>query len=151
MYLDLGALYHTQPHPTPPLHSTQPPQPTQPIQPPPSSAETAERTSKILHLLIQMIQLMEDVWISASLETHWNDPNLLGWMNTFQRWAYTPSFRLWWPILKPMYGRKFRRFMEERLSLADEDYPPTAPKVINRGDQIPIGVAETYWKRMQPQ
>ncbi len=134
---------------------TQPPQPTQLWRlwrpPQPSTAETAERTSKILHLLIQMIQLMEDAWISASLETHWNDPNLLGWMNTFQRWAYTPSFRLWWPILKPMYGRKFRRFMEERLSLADEDYPPTAPKVINRGDQIPIGVAETYWKRMQPQ
>ncbi len=124
---------------------------TQPTQPPPSSAETADRTSKILHLLIQMIQLMEDVWISASLETHWNDPNILGWMNTFQRWAYTPSFRLWWPILKPMYGRKFRRFMEERLSLADEDYPETVLDVVNRGTQIPSGVAEIYWKRMQPQ
>ena len=58
---------------------------------------------KTLHFLIQMIQLMEDVWFAAYLETHCNDPNNLGWMNTFQRWAYTPSFRLWWPILKPMY------------------------------------------------
>jgi hypothetical protein len=50
-----------------------------------------------------------------------------------------------------MYGRKFRRFMEERLSLADEDYPETVPNVVNRGTQIPSGVAEIYWKRMQPQ
>ncbi len=110
-----------------------------------------EEMGKTLHFLIQMIQLMEDVWFASYLETHWNDPNNLGWMNTFQRWAYTPSFRLWWPILKPMYGRKFRRFMEERLSLADEDYPPTDPKVINRGQDLPDGVARIYWKRMHEQ
>jgi hypothetical protein len=111
-----------------------------------------EEMDATLHFLIQMIQLMEDVWFAAYLETHWNDPNNLGWMNTFQRWAYTPSFRLWWPILKPMYGRKFRRFMEERLSLADKDYPPTMPSVNNHGeltaDQLPPGVAQIYWKRM---
>jgi GNAT superfamily N-acetyltransferase len=105
-----------------------------------------------LHFLIQMIQLMEDVWLAACLDTYWNDPNNLGWMNMFQRWAYTPSFRLWWPILKPMYGRKFRRFMEERLSLADEDYPPTTAKVNNQGEltgqELPSGVAQIYWRRM---
>jgi GNAT superfamily N-acetyltransferase len=110
-----------------------------------------EEIGQTLHFLIQMIQLMEDVWFASYLETHWNDPNNLGWMNTFQRWAYTPSFRLWWPILKPMYGRKFRRFMEERLSLADEDYPPTDPEVINRGENPPAGVAQIYWKRMHEQ
>jgi GNAT superfamily N-acetyltransferase len=51
-----------------------------------------------------------------------------------------------------MYGRKFRRFMEERLSLADEDYPPTMPSVKNHGalsaNQLPPGVAQTYWRRM---
>jgi GNAT superfamily N-acetyltransferase len=105
--------------------------------------------SKTLHFLTQMIQLMEDVWFGSELEVHWNDPNNLGWMNTFQRWAYTPSFRLWWPILKPMYGRKFRRFMEERLSLADEDYPKTMANV-NKwpGTNPPDGVAQVYWKRM---
>ena len=118
---------------------------------PPAIAPTPEEMSKTLHFLIQMIQLMEDVWFAAYLETHWNDPNNLGWMNTFQRWAYTPSFRLWWPILKPMFGRKFRRFMEERLSLADEDYPPTAATVTNRGTTLPDGVAQTYWERMHVQ
>jgi GNAT superfamily N-acetyltransferase len=112
---------------------------------------TPEEMGKTLHFLIQMIQLMEDVWFASYLETHWNDPNNLGWMNTFQRWAYTPSFRLWWPILKPMYGRKFRRFMEERLSLADEDYPPTTATVTNQGKNPPDGVAQIYWKRMHEQ
>jgi GNAT superfamily N-acetyltransferase len=112
---------------------------------------TSQEISKTLHFLTQMIQLMEDVWFGSELEEHWNDPNNLGWINTFQRWAYTPSFRLWWPILKPMYGRKFRRFMEERLSLADEDYPETRVKVIELPKSDPRqkrGVAEVYWRRM---
>lgn len=109
---------------------------------------SADETGRTLHFLTQMLQLMEDVWLAAYLETHWNDPNNLGWMNTFQRWAYTPSFRLWWPILKPMYGRKFRRFMEERLSLRDDDYPPTTDHVTNHGGELPAGVAQTYWNRM---
>jgi GNAT superfamily N-acetyltransferase len=115
-----------------------------------AEAPQPEEMDKTLHFLTQMIQLMEDAWFAASLDTYWNDPNNLGWMNTFQRWAYTPSFRLWWPILKPMYGRKFRRFMEERLSLADEDYPPTMETVKNRGSNLPSGVAQVYWRRMHP-
>ena len=93
----------------------------------PVGCVTPEEMRETLHFLIQMIQLMEDVWLGLSggaLER----PNNLGWMNIFQRWAYTPSFRLWWPILKPMHGRKFRRFMEERFNLADEDYPETGPR-----------------------
>jgi hypothetical protein len=118
---------------------------------PDSSLDTAmnsEEMTSVLHFLLQIIQLMEDVWVGCHFETHWNDPNNLGWMNAFQRWAYTPSFRLWWPILKPLYGSKFRRFMEERLSLADEDYPPTLATVKNRKNTLPHGVAQIYWKRM---
>jgi hypothetical protein len=109
-----------------------------------------EEISKTLHFLTQMIQLMEDVWVGSELEEHWNDPNNLGWMNTFQRWAYTPSFRLWWPILKPMYGRKFRRFAEERLNLADEDYPKTRVTVVKLPDEgsPQSGVAQVYWRRI---
>src|SRR6266496_2197333 len=108
-----------------------------------------EEIGATLHFLTQMIQLMEDTWFAISLDTHWTDPNNIGWMNLFQRWAYTPSFRLWWPILKPMYGRKFRRFMEERFSLSDEDYPETLATVKKHaaGD-LPNGVAQLYWKRM---
>ena len=111
-------------------------------------AMTPEETTSVLHFLLQIIQLMEDVWVGCDFETHWNDPNNLGWMNAFQRWAYTPSFRLWWPILKPLYGSKFRRFIEERLSLADEDYPPTTATVNKLQTGVPDGVAQVYWKRM---
>jgi len=114
----------------------------------PITSMTAEEVRATLYFLVQIIQLMEDAWLACHLETHWNHPNNLGWMNAFQRWAYTPSFRLWWPILKPMYGSKFRRFMEERLSLADEDYPPTTATVTNQGKNLPDGVAQIYWKRM---
>ena len=116
-----------------------------------SSSDTAmnsEEMSKALHFLVQIIQLMEDAWLSCYLDTHWNHPNNLGWMNTFQRWAYTPSFRLWWPILKPIYGSKFRRFMEEHLDLAEDDYPTTTGKVSDRGHNVPDGVAQIYWNRM---
>jgi Patatin-like phospholipase len=111
-------------------------------------ATTPEETTSVLHFLLQIIQLMEDVWVGCDFETHWNDPNNLGWMNAFQRWAYTPSFRLWWPIVKPLYGSKFRRFIEERLSLADEDYPPTTATVNKHQTGVPDGVALVYWKRM---
>jgi hypothetical protein len=49
-----------------------------------------------------------------------------------------------------MHGRKFRRFMEERLSLADEDYPKTLATVRKHDDspELPKGVAQVYWKRM---
>jgi hypothetical protein len=107
----------------------------------------SKEMGSVLHFLVQIIQLMEDVWLICSLDTHFNDPNNLGWMNMFQRWAYTPTFRLWWPLLKSMYGSKFRRFMEERLDLADEDYPETLGEV--DPDQIDLdGLAMTYWTRM---
>ena len=114
----------------------------------PETPMTSEEMTSVLHFLLQIIQLMEDVWFGCHFETHWNDPNNLGWMNAFQRWAYTPSFRLWWPVVKPMYGSKFRRFIEERLSLADEDYPPTTATVNKHQTRVPDGVARTYWKRM---
>ena len=118
----------------------------------PVSLMTSEEMRQTLHFLVQIMQLMEDVWLSCNLDTHFNDPNNLGWMNTFQRWAYTPSFRFWWPLLKPMYGSKFRRFMEEQLDLADGDHPAVHGEVRRHArehDSLPRGLAETYWVRMQ--
>jgi GNAT superfamily N-acetyltransferase len=116
----------------------------------PVALMTTEEMCATLHFLVQIIQLMEDVWLGCQLDTHFTDPNNLGWINTFQRWAYTPSFRLWWPLLKSMYGSKFRRFMEERLDLADEDYPETKGAVtLHSSAVIPQGLAQTYWARMR--
>jgi len=136
--------------------NAQPQEPAEPLPEKPTEASgqkpgeaSPEEIGATLHFLKEMIQLMEDTWFAISLDTHWTDPNNVGWINTFQRWAYTPSFRLWWPILKPMYGRKFRRFMEERFSLSDEDYPETLATVKKHaGGDLPKGVAQLYWKRM---
>jgi hypothetical protein len=68
-----------------------------------------------LHLLLQMTQLMEDVWVNASLDTHASHPLNLGWNNLFMRWASTPYFQLWWPILKPLYGIGFREWVDEAI------------------------------------
>jgi hypothetical protein len=60
---------------------------------------------------------MEDVWFVAHLDTHWNHPINVGWMNYFQRWACAPLFRLWWPLLSPQFNLRFRRFMEGQCDL----------------------------------
>jgi hypothetical protein len=64
------------------------------------------------------MQLMEDVWLGCRLDTHWNHPLNLGWTNLFQRWTSAATFRMWWPVLKPLYGSKFLRFMEEQMGLS---------------------------------
>jgi GNAT superfamily N-acetyltransferase len=88
----------------------------------PQSAQTQSPTGKepiiTLHLLLKMIQLMEDIWLCCRLDTHWNHPLNLGWTNLFQRWTSAATFRMWWPILKPLYGSKFLRFMDEQMGLA---------------------------------
>jgi GNAT superfamily N-acetyltransferase len=88
----------------------------------PQSGQTHLPTGKenitTLHLLLKMMQLMEDVWLGCRLDTHWNHPLNLGWTNLFQRWTSAATFRMWWPVLKPLYGSKFLRFMEEQMGLS---------------------------------
>jgi GNAT superfamily N-acetyltransferase len=78
---------------------------------------TVKETITTLHLLLKMIQFMEDVWLCCRLDSHWNHPLNLGWTNLFQRWTSAPTFGMWWPVLKPLYGSKFLRFMEEQMGL----------------------------------
>ena len=92
------------------------------------------RCAQTLYFLVQIIQLMEDAWLVCHLETHWNDPNNLGWMNAFQRWAYTPSFRLWWPILKPMYGRQIPPFYGRASQISRTKIIPTTMDEVNIAD-----------------
>ena len=59
--------------------------------------------------------LMEDTITACALQTHGNHPMNLGWSNLFARWATAPTFRKWWPLLKPMYGPVLRDFLEDRF------------------------------------
>ena len=81
---------------------------------------TSKEAATTLHLLLIMLQLMEDAWVSCRLDTHWNHPLNLGWTNLFHRWTGATSFRMWWPLLKPLYGSRFIRFLDEQMGLSAE-------------------------------
>src|ERR1017187_9111220 len=49
-----------------------------------------------------------------------------GWINYFRRWAATPSFRRWWPVLAPLYELGLREFVERHLAVGAVD-PQSLP------------------------
>ena len=63
---------------------------------------------------------MEDVWLACELDRWWMHPLNLGWINLFARWATSPAFRFWWPLLAPMFGPGFRRFIHERFPTRED-------------------------------
>ncbi|HEX4132188.1 MAG TPA: hypothetical protein VHZ24_19315 [Pirellulales bacterium] len=71
-----------------------------------------------LHFVLQAMRLMENVYSSCYLDTHADHPLNVGWLNVFQRWAYTPTFRFWWPVIKPLFGSGVRQYVEQRLFLS---------------------------------
>ena len=79
----------------------------------PSSADLAPS----LHIMRQAILFMEETFISEDLERLYNHPVYLGLMNYFARWTYAPVFRMWWPLLRSMYTRRFTSFMERMYDL----------------------------------
>ncbi len=84
---------------------------------PPNAAieHTEEQSAAELTTLLRMIQLMEDVWLTCALDKWWAHPLNIGWINLFARWATSPAFRFWWPLLSPMYSDDFRQFMTNRF------------------------------------
>ncbi|MGH7616579.1 MAG: hypothetical protein ACREPM_05065, partial [Gemmatimonadaceae bacterium] len=70
-----------------------------------------------LHVMRAAILFMEETFISEDLERLYNHPVYLGLMNYFARWAYAPVFRMWWPLLRSMYTRRFTSFLERMYDL----------------------------------
>jgi len=87
----------------------------------PEAAPVWQDELNVLGFLIRVIQIMEDVWISGDFERYWSHPLNEGWMNYFHRWAGTPSFRRWWPVLAPIYSVGFRAFVQERFAVGSMD------------------------------
>jgi hypothetical protein len=87
----------------------------------PYDPPTPEETMRTLHFIFQAGQLMEDIWITAQLDTYWSHPLNEGWMSYFERWAATPSFRRWWPVVRPIYSRGFRDFIKDRFNIRIRD------------------------------
>jgi hypothetical protein len=76
---------------------------------------------RTVFFLMQAAQIMEDAWGAAHLATQWSHPVNEGWMHYFERWASTPSFRRWWPLLSPIYSARFRDFVRDRFDIVVED------------------------------
>jgi hypothetical protein len=113
-------------------------------EPAPSPVDQWQEQSTKLSLLMKMMQLMEDVWFGCYLDTHFNHPLNLGWLNLFHRWAWTPTFRFWWPFLSPMYGSGFRRFALEQFDLGESTHRPSG-RLQCAGASIPAGLAQRWW------
>ena len=97
-----------------------------------------------LTCIVRVTQLMEDVWASCQLDAFWNHPLNLGWVNRFARWTSAPTFRMWWPLLCPMYNAEFQRFMREHFSALD--YDPRSGTVLGPDRTIPRGLAAQWWE-----
>jgi hypothetical protein len=87
----------------------------------------------ILSFLVRIAQIMEDTWVSAQLDIYWSHPLNEGWMNYFQRWAATASFRRWWPVIAPLYALGVREFVCKRFDVGviDPDSPRAATAAKN--------------------
>ena len=92
--------------------------------------------ARALGCLLRMTQLMEDIWRACELDEWWSHPINIGWVNVLSRWATAPSFRFWWPVLRPMFSSEFRDFIHDRFPVpalpagaTPAVYDPAAGKV----------------------
>jgi len=130
------------------------------LQASPPAASTPEDEVRTVYFLMLVAQVMEDAWLAADLENNWSHPLNEGWMNYLQRWASTPSFRRWWPVLRPLYSPAFRDFVRDRFqivikdSLARQEPAIAGAELVLR--QLPAndarlqGFAWQEWQRRQP-
>lgn len=103
--------------------------------------------AKLIPLFTQVIQLMEDVYVSCLMERYWSHPLNVGWVNLFGRWATTPVFRDWWPIISPMYNPRVARFIEDQFGLPSTRTTPSLKGTIDVSNTR-AGVAWEIWKSM---
>ncbi|GEM_PF-701194 len=100
-----------------------------------------------LHLLLRVLTLMEDVILACELTERWAHPVNLGWVNLFARWATAPTFRQWWPLLKPLYGPALREFLEDRfIVLRDSQAVAGAVSEVLSESDWREGFAVQWWR-----
>lgn len=105
---------------------------------------------RTIYYVMQIAQMMEDVWVGAELDTYWSHPMNDGWMNYCHRWAATPSFRRWWPVLRPIYSIGFRDFVRKQFDLGYNDAKPghtAGARLTLTANTTREGLAWDYWRR----
>jgi hypothetical protein len=100
-----------------------------------------------LGCLLRIMTLMEDTVVSLALTEHWSHPLNVGWVNLFARWATAPTFRRWWPLLKPMYGPALREFLEDRYVVLRDTKTTSSDvtEVVSESDRV-YGFAIDWWR-----
>ncbi len=91
----------------------------------PAAPPTADEETRSVYFLMLVMQVKEDAWLTCRLDSQWSHPLNQGWMSYLHRWASTPSFQRWWPILRPIYSPEFREFVKQRFHLQFRDIPLT--------------------------
>ncbi|HEY7233232.1 MAG TPA: hypothetical protein VH539_03735 [Gemmatimonadaceae bacterium] len=96
-----------------------------------------------LHVIRRALLFMEEVFLTEDLGKRYNHPLYLGLVNYFARWAYAPLFRLWWPLLKPLYAQQFTSFIESQFRLSAIDPDNARARVPGKpGEKIVIELGE---------
>lgn len=100
-----------------------------------------------LSCILRVQTLMENTVVACFLNTHWNHPLNLGWVNVFARWATAPTFRRWWPVLRPMYSPDLRKFLEERFQVLESSARPQGRvfRVNPHRRSVQSGLAYRWW------
>ena len=118
----------------------------------PAPTQTVEASSiSDVTFLMRVMQLMEDAWLTCQLDQWWTHPINLGWINLFARWATSPLFRFWWPLLGPMFSPGFRKFIDERFPMrartaTDGRFVPVPPEgKVSVLDEPLQGLAYEWW------
>ncbi|HEX8439639.1 hypothetical protein [Archangium sp.] len=109
------------------------------------TALSTRELSSSLQMIRRALLFMEEVFISENLEARYNHPAYLGIINYFARWAYSPMFRMWWPLLKTLYPLRFTRFLERHFSLTGLENEALG-RLSDRPDEQE-GFASACWNR----
>jgi hypothetical protein len=109
-----------------------------------------------LSLLLRVMQVMEDVWMACQLDRWWGHPLNLGWINVFARWATSPPFQFWWPLLSPMFSPGFRQFIQQRFPMrpgasSAESAAPQKGWVDEVAQPRQSGLAAIWWEQRSAQ
>ncbi len=83
--------------------------------------DTNRDMGAIFHSCASQVRTMERVFRSLDLNRHAANPNNMGWMGLFQRWAGTDSFRRCWPVLAGSASPVFVDWAERHLDLSRKD------------------------------
>ncbi|MBT8371586.1 MAG: hypothetical protein KJO34_11525, partial [Deltaproteobacteria bacterium] len=90
--------------------------------------ESFEELRAGFYMCKQMLIFMEGVYHDLNLDREFSHPDNRGWINLFQRWAWSRMFRFTWSVTASTFGARFQKFCEQRMNF--------------RRDEIQIGLIE---------